>query len=62
LNISPVNVRGVIPVFKDIGLQLNATLDPMRLIITINVSIDLPLIMGGSLSVLPTLARVSILN
>jgi lipopolysaccharide assembly outer membrane protein LptD (OstA) len=31
LNISPVNVRGVIPVFKDIDLQINATLDPYAL-------------------------------
>ncbi len=31
LNLSPLNVRGVIPVFKDVDLQLNATLDPYAL-------------------------------
>jgi len=31
LNLSPLNVRGVVPVFKGVDLQLNATLDPYAL-------------------------------
>ncbi|BAO56550.1 putative LPS assembly protein LptD [Nonlabens marinus] len=31
LNWSPLNIRGVVPVFKDVDLQLNATLDPYAL-------------------------------